>query len=96
MAVPANRLKVDAKKRITLGKYVPDDVTSYEIEAKTDGTIILHPMVEMPAHEVWIYKNPDVLKGILEGIEDSKAGRVSYLGSFEKYLDLDLDEEEEN
>ena len=95
MAVPAKYLRLDSKKRITLGKLAPDDVTSYEPEVKEDGTIILHPRVEMPAHEAWLYRNPEALAGVLRGIDDSKAGRVKYRGSFAKYADIDLDEDDE-
>ncbi len=76
MAMTEKNLKVDSKKRITLGKIVPDEVTSYDIEVQENGTIILHPKVEIPAEELWLYRNKEALKSVLRGIEDTKEGRV--------------------
>ncbi|OGI03446.1 MAG: hypothetical protein A2Y25_10640 [Candidatus Melainabacteria bacterium GWF2_37_15] len=90
MAVPAKNLKLDSKRRITLGKLAENDVTSYDAELKDDGTIILHPKVEIPAHEAWLYKNPEALAGVLKGMEDIKAGRVTYM-DFSEYADDEIE-----
>ncbi len=41
--------------------------------------IILEPMAEIPAHELWVYKNPKVLQKVQEGL---KQPGKHYLGSF--------------
>jgi hypothetical protein len=79
MAVQEKNLKLDSKRRITIGKLASDDITSYDAKLQEDGTILLIPKVEIPAHEAWLYRNPKALTSVLEGIEDSKAGRVSEL-----------------
>ncbi len=78
------RLTLDARKRISLAKLLPDyDVSS--IRAYMEGTkIVLEPMAELPAHELWLHKNPKALKTVQEGLK--KKGK-HYLGSFSKYLD---------
>ncbi|MDD3012170.1 MAG: hypothetical protein PHC34_00515 [Candidatus Gastranaerophilales bacterium] len=79
MAIKEKNLKLDSKKRITLGKLVPDEVTSYAVEFLENGTIILKPRVEIPAEEAWLFKNKNVLESVKRGLEDSAIGKVSKL-----------------
>ena len=79
MALPEKNLKLDSKKRITLGKLAPEEVSSYDAEIKENGVIILHPKVEIPAEEVWIFKNKPALESVKRGLEDSTAGKTSEL-----------------
>lgn len=79
MAMPAKNLKVDAKKRITLGKIISEDVTSFDAEIKENGVIILHPRVEIPAEELWLYKNKEALESVQRGLEDAAEGKLSEL-----------------
>lgn len=53
---------------------------------KEDGKIVLEPMVEVPAREHWIFKNPEALSSLEEGIEDAKKGKLKSRGSFSKYV----------
>ena len=78
------RLTLDARNRISLAKLLPDyEVCSFK--AYTEGNkIILEPMAEIPAHELWLHKNPDALKTVQKGLK--KKGKHD-LGSFAKYLD---------
>ncbi|HEY4229776.1 MAG TPA: hypothetical protein VGO79_06370 [Thermoanaerobaculia bacterium] len=78
------RLRPDSKGRITLGK-LADGVSSYRARRQKDGKIILEPFVEIPAEEQWLWKNKKALEAVRRGIADSKAGRVTSLGSFRKY-----------
>lgn len=79
------RLTLDGRKRISLAKLLPDyDVSSFK--AYTEGDkIILEPMAEIPAKDLWLYKNPEALKAVLEGLKQSKEGKVHKRGSFAKY-----------
>lgn len=84
------RLTLDGRKRINLAKLLPDyDVSSFK--AYTEGDkIILEPMAEIPAHELWLYKNPKALKEVQEGIKQSKEGKIRKRGSFAKYAKDDV------
>lgn len=84
------RLTLDARKRVSLAKLLPDyEVCSFK--AFTEGDkIILEPMAEIPAHELWLYKNPKALKDIQEGLQQSKEGKVRKRGSFAKYAQDDI------
>ena len=76
MSVPAKNLKLDSKKRITLGKFVKSDVTSYDVELKENGVIVLYPKVEIPAEEVWLFKNKNAMESVKRGLENSKNNEV--------------------
>lgn len=83
---PELRLVLDARKRVSLAKLLPNyDVSSFKAYMEGDK-IILEPMAEIPACELWLYKNPTTLKTVQEGLK--KKGK-HYLGSFSKYLDDD-------
>lgn len=76
------RLTLDARKRISLAKLLPDyEVSSFR--AYTEGDkIILEPMAETSAHELWLYKNPQALKDVQEGLQQSKEGKLRKRGLF--------------
>lgn len=41
----------------------------------------------MRAHELWLYRNPEALKSVLKGLEESREGKIVDMGSFEKFAD---------
>ena len=45
----------------------------------------------MHEHELWLYLNPEALKSVLKGLEESREGKLIDLGSFEKYADDHID-----
>jgi hypothetical protein len=49
------------------------------------------PKDQMQKHELWLYRNPDALKSVLKGLEESHEGELVYLGSFEQYADDEID-----
>ena len=85
----AKVLRVDTKKRITLGNLALG-VSSYEVEQR-GANLILHPRVEVPAQEAWIYKNPTVIDSIRKGLQDAKNGKTKPVRSFAKHADEDID-----
>lgn len=79
MAMLERNLKVDQKKRITLGRLAPEEVSSYDVEVKDNGVIVLYPKVEIPAEELWLFKNKKALISVKKGLEQSAAGKASSL-----------------
>jgi hypothetical protein len=78
------RLFLDARKRINLTKLLPSmDVSSFKAYAD-NGKIILEPMAEIPAHELWLHQNPKTLSKVKKSLK--KKGK-HYLGSFAKYAE---------
>ena len=52
---------------------------------------MLEPVVEIPAKDHWIYKNPKALASLMRGIKDAEEGRLHDLGSFGKYAKEDAE-----
>lgn len=81
-----NKIQMDDKCRICLGSFLSKEerehLSSFRVSRQEDGKIVLDPLVEIPAREHWIYKNPEALASLMRGIEDAKNGRV---------VDVDID-----
>lgn len=88
-------VKVDPQGRIPLGKaqirgiqHPNGDVMFYRVYLNSFGQIILDPQAIVPAHEVWLLKNPKALKMVLEGWEEAKKGKlVDAREDYTKYVD---------
>ncbi len=78
----AINLSVDSKNRISLTKLLPDLKVSSVKAYKEDDRIVLEPMVEIPAREIWLYRNKKALKKVRKGL--SQKGSVKR-GSFAKH-----------
>lgn len=52
------------------------------------GRIILEP-IRHPEKGHWLYKNPEALLSVLEGIKDAEEEKLHDLGSFAKYIEND-------
>lgn len=81
-------VRPDSKGRITLGKR-SREFSGYTMKEKADGSILLEPLIEVPAKEAWLYKNKEAFDRVSKGLEQSAAGKTKSLGSFAKYLDDD-------
>jgi len=68
--------RVDSKHRVTLGRVIPGQVTSFRVYRNAHGQIILDPMVSIPAHEAWLFKNKRAAELVLQGLEDAKQGHL--------------------
>ena len=78
--------RVDAKHRVGLGKAIPGQVTSFTIYRNVHGQIILDPMVSIPAHEAWLFRNKKAASLVKQGLADAKQGRlVKAKEGFSKY-----------
>ena len=67
--------RMDSKHRIALGKGIPGQVTSFKVYRNAHGQVILDPMVSIPAHETWLFKNKRASTLVRQGLEDAKRGR---------------------
>ncbi len=68
--------RVDAKNRVTLGRKLQHDVSSYRVYRNSVGQIILDPMVTIPAHEAWLFKSKKGARLVEEGLADVRKGLV--------------------
>ena len=78
----AIKLTVDSRKRISLTKLLPTEKISSVKAYRENDRIILVPMVEIPAREVWLYENKAALEKVKKGL--SQKGTIKR-GSFAKY-----------
>jgi hypothetical protein len=89
MATPSPKIsrnvRPDSKGRITLGE-LASGVSSYDIHANSDGTLLLRPKVEVPADEAWLYRNTKALASVKRGLAQAAEGRL-VKRSFAKHAD---------
>jgi hypothetical protein len=78
-------LRPDSKGRITLG-CLSDGVSGFKMTVDRNHRIILEPLVEIPAHEKWLFDNPSALRHVQKGIDDATRGKV-VKKDFSQYLD---------
>jgi hypothetical protein len=92
------KINMDSSQRVSLTRLLSEKerhlFSSFRAHKEKDGRIILEPLIEIPAKEHWIYKNPEALTSLMQGIEDAKAGRLKNRGSFAKYAREEDDERE--
>lgn len=88
MTVPEARktLRPDSKGRITLGNLV-GGASCFRAHRDKKGRIILEPLVEVPALEAWLWKNPAAMNAVQKGLKDSAEGNLIDRGSFARYAD---------
>ena len=81
-------LRPDAKGRITLGA-MAKGVSSYRAHQDEHGKIVLEPFTEIPLREQWLWKNPEALAAVQQGIKDAGEGKLHDLGDFTQYANDD-------
>ncbi|MBQ8459269.1 hypothetical protein IJ541_04105 [bacterium] len=85
----SKNLKLDNKRRITLGKIAPKEVTSYDVKIENNGVIILYPKVEIPAEELWLFHNKEAKASVKRGLDDAANNRY---GNIEEEFWNDLED----
>jgi len=84
---------LDSKHRITLGHKIMQEIPlskleidAFETMVGENGDILLRPMANIPSRELWIYRNPKILKSIQRGMQDIKEGRVTKVKDLDKFF----------
>lgn len=86
-------VRVDGKGRVCLARFLAKelpsgDVALYKVYLNSFGQIILDPQVTVPAHEVWLLKNPKAMKMVAEGWKAAQEGKlVDAREDYTKYAD---------
>jgi hypothetical protein len=80
-------LAPDERGRVTLTKLLQQDSVGVSFAAYVNdaGQIMLDPVVEVPAREQWLYKNPKAMKALRAGLQSAAGKPPRSLGSFAKY-----------
>jgi hypothetical protein len=72
----------DSRKRVVLPKAVVQEGITYFIYCNSIGQIILDPQASIPASELWVFENKDILASIDRGIRESLSGKTINRDSF--------------
>lgn len=68
--------RVDERKRLTLGGAL-GDLNRVRILKNSRGEILLQPLADIPASEVWLYTNREASEPVRKGLKEAGEGRVS-------------------
>ena len=79
-------VKPDTRKRIVLPAALVQKDVIYHIFYNRLGQIRLDPQIPIPASELWVFENKDILASIDRGMAESANGQVIKRGSFAKYV----------
>jgi hypothetical protein len=79
-------LTPDSRKRVVLPKAVVREGITYLVYHNSLGQIILDPQASIPASELWVFEDKDVLDSIDRGVRESLNGKTINRGSFAKHV----------
>ncbi len=87
MELVERELKPDTKKRLSLGKALAglDPDVRFDVYRNEAGQLVLDPRVSIPAREAWLFRNPEALAAVRQGLEEAGRGKTKRVGSFAKY-----------
>lgn len=76
-------VRPDSRKRVILPKVLAKEGIIYNIYRNRIGQIVLDPQVTIPASELWVFENKDILTAMDKSMAEE---RVINRGSFAKYV----------
>jgi len=77
LTIIAESVKPDSKRRVLLPKTLVREGITYHVYTNSVGQIILDPQVTIPASEAWLFKNPDAIAAVRQGLDEAAQGKVS-------------------
>jgi hypothetical protein len=69
---------IDERNRLTVGEILKG-FKRIRLYQSDSGDVLLQPIVEIPASELWLYQNPEAINDVREGLRDAAQGKVSRL-----------------
>jgi hypothetical protein len=75
----------DSRKRVVLPKTVVQEGITYFVYYNSIGQIVLDPQASIPASELWVFENKDILASIDRGMRESLTGKTVTRGSFARH-----------
>ena len=84
---------LDSKHRITLGGRLQKlmmskmKIDSYQVFVGKEGDILLRPAVSVPSSEAWVYRNPEVIGKLRQGLKEAAEGKAEKVDDLESFLD---------
>ena len=81
-------VRTDERGRLALGAATKERV--YSVSRNKIGQILLTPVVTIPVHEVWLWRNQNALASVQRGLAEAAVG-IGKEGDFSHYADLEID-----
>ena len=75
----ATKLKLDGKRRLSVGKLIGDEVTGFNVTKCDDGSFIFEPTIDVPASEIWLFRNEKALTAVKKGLHEAARGKTKRL-----------------
>ena len=69
---------IDERNRLTVGEILKG-YKRIRLYRNDSGEILLQPIAEIPVSELWLFKNPEAINDVREGLRDASQGKVSRL-----------------
>ena len=69
-------LSVDSRNRITLGKHL-NNFKRLKVFKDNRGDILLVPIIEVPAAELWLFEDKEALSSVQKGLAEAKDDKIT-------------------
>jgi hypothetical protein len=67
---------IDDRNRLTLGELLKGS-KRVRLYQNNRGEVLLQPVVEIPASELWLFQNREALESVKKGLKDVAEDRIS-------------------
>ena len=69
---------IDDRNRLTLGELLKGS-KRVRLYKNNRGEVLVQPVVEIPASELWLFQDKEALENVKKGLKDEAEGRISKL-----------------
>ena len=69
---------IDERNRLTVGEILKG-CKRIRLYRNDSGEVLLQPIAEIPVSELWLFRNPEAVNEVREGLRDAAQGKVSRL-----------------
>jgi hypothetical protein len=67
---------IDGRQRLTFGELLKG-FKRVRLYKNGLGEILIQPVVEIPASELWIFQNKEAFSNVQKGLKDASEGKIS-------------------
>lgn len=90
---PIGEVRPDKKHRLPFGRLLSKVGLAEDVRLSVTwegGAFVMRPVVSVPVDEAWLYRNPQALAMVRQGLEEMRSGTPGIdLGSFAEYAKKD-------
>ncbi len=69
---------IDDRNRLTLGELLKGS-KRVRLYKNSRGEVLVQPVVEIPASELWLFQDKEALENVKKGLKDAAEGKISKL-----------------